>query len=98
MNPESGPFGQLLDRILCAFFITPGISAKVNSLLLTITFARFGVIVVNGYSPIFGFAALIFLINDDLPAFGKPTIPTSAINLSFKYIHFKSKRIILLKM
>ena len=75
---------------MCAFSIIPGISAKVRSLLLIMTVARLGVIVVNGYSPIFGFAALIFLIKEDFPAFGKPIIPISAINFSFRYNHFSS--------
>ena len=45
---------------------------------------KFGTIVVNGYSAISGFAAVIVAKSVDFPAFGKPTKPTSAKTFNSK--------------
>ena len=52
----------------------------------TLKTPRFGIIVVNGYGAIFGLAFVKAVNNDDFPALGNPTNPTSAImlNSSFK--------------
>src|SRR3954470_4577246 len=62
--------------------MSPGTSAIVYVVSPERTTPRFGTSVVNGWSAIFGRAADIAEISEDLPADGKPTRPTSATLLS----------------
>ena len=48
---------------------------------------RFGVVVVNGYGPTSGRAAVSAARSVDLPAFGAPTKPMSAMSFSSSSIH-----------
>mmetsp|Transcript_31042 Transcript_31042/g.51461 ORF Transcript_31042/g.51461 Transcript_31042/m.51461 type:complete len:210 (+) Transcript_31042:71-700(+) len=60
-------------------------SATMNELqALACTIPSCGWIVVNGYAATFGVAREIARSSDDLPAFGNPTSPTSAIILRDK--------------
>lgn len=51
---------------------------------------KFGTIVVNGYDAIFGFALVILSNKVDLPAFGTPIKPISAIKFNSNFKTFFS--------
>ena len=70
--------------------MSPGRSASTKPASPAVTMPRFGCLVVNGYGAISGVARDRRDSSVDLPAFGKPTSPASAMTLSSSEIHRSS--------
>ena len=64
--------------------IRPGMSASTTCPSSSSITPRFGSRVVKGYGAIFGRARVKAASSDDLPAFGRPTSPTSARSFSLR--------------